>query len=143
VHDNIRESRSAPEVRAAIDRAKNRASLYAEDPVRAAELVDQAIRKADRLKGKKGPLADLWNYLAAMFRLIREWAAGRYREMPWQSLVLAIASVIYFVSPADLIPDFIPVVSHIDDAGVIALMVAAIRGDLDNFLAWEKTRTKG
>ena len=39
--------------------------------------------------------------------------------------------------PADLIPDFIPVAGLVDDAAVIAFVVARIRVDLDAFMAWE------
>ena len=65
-----------------------------------------------------------------------------YREIPWTSIVLVIVAIIYFVSPIDLIPDIIPIAGYIDDAAVIAFVVAQIKADLDNFLAWEVERTQ-
>jgi uncharacterized membrane protein YkvA (DUF1232 family) len=46
-------------------------------------------------------------------------------------------AIIYFVNPFDLIPDFIPVIGYLDDVAVIALAVASIHNDLDDFRAWE------
>jgi uncharacterized membrane protein YkvA (DUF1232 family) len=46
-------------------------------------------------------------------------------------------AVIYFVSPIDFIPDFIPVAGFIDDALVVSLALNQVKADLDAFMAWE------
>lgn len=115
--------------------AKNKAEEYARDPEKAKKLVDEAMKKA---KGKnKGPLGEVWRYLTALIRLTSAYFNKRYTDVPWQTIVLAIAAIIYFVSPIDSIPDFIPVVGYLDDAAVISFVVASIKTDLDNFLEWE------
>ena len=48
-----------------------------------------------------------------------------------------IAGVIYFVSPIDAIPDFIPVIGFMDDAFVISLVMRGVRKDVENFREWE------
>jgi uncharacterized membrane protein YkvA (DUF1232 family) len=45
---------------------------------------------------------------------------------PFQAKAIAIAALVYFISPIDLIPDFIPGVGFADDAAAIAAAVAAI-----------------
>jgi len=57
-------------------------------------------------------------------------------------MVLVTVGILYFVMPIDLIPDFIPVVGFVDDAGVIWAVVKQIKTDLDNFLAWEITQAE-
>lgn len=115
--------------------AKNKAEEYARDPEKAKKLVDEAMKKA---KGKnKGPLGEVWRYLTALIRLTRAYFNKRYTDVPWQTIVLAIAAIIYFVSPIDLIPDFIVGAGYLDDAAVISFVVASIKADLDNFLDWE------
>jgi uncharacterized membrane protein YkvA (DUF1232 family) len=115
--------------------AKSKAEEYARDPEKAKKLVDEAMKKA---KGKnKGPLDEVWRYLTALIRLTRAYFNRQYTDIPWHTIVLAIAALIYFVSPLDLIPDVIPVIGLSDDAVVIAFVVAQIKADLDNFLAWE------
>jgi uncharacterized membrane protein YkvA (DUF1232 family) len=44
------------------------------------------------------------------------------------------------VSPFDVIPDWVPVLGHIDDAFVISLALKSVRADLDTFMAWETAR---
>ena len=56
------------------------------------------------------------------------------------SMLIIIAAIIYFVSPFDVIPDWIPVLGHIDDAFVVTLALKSVRGDLDTFMAWETAR---
>ncbi len=51
-----------------------------------------------------------------------------------------IAAIVYFVSPIDLIPDFIPIVGYIDDVFIIGLVIRSVKADLDRFLLWESTR---
>ena len=79
----------------------------------------------------------------ALFRMIRACAKRTYSATPWESLVLAVAALVYFVSPIDLIPDPIPVIGYIDDAAVIAFVALSIRSDLDNFRKWEAQSKEG
>ena len=114
--------------------AKNRAADYADDPDKLNDLLDRATRKAD---SKKGRLAEVWDSLTACLRLLRAYASGRYRDIPWASLVSIIAAVVYFVMPADLIPDFILAFGFIDDAALIGWIINSVKGDIDNFIEWE------
>lgn len=119
----------------AFQQAKSKAEEYARDPEKAKKLIDEAMKKA---KGKnKGPLGEVWRYLTALIRLTRAYFSKQYTDVPWQTIVLAIAALIYFVSPIDLIPDFIPGVGYLDDVAIISFVVASIKADLDNFLEWE------
>ena len=119
----------------AFQQAKSKAEEYARDPEKAKKLIDEAMKKA---KGKnKGPLGEVWRYLTALIRLTRAYFSKQYTDVPWQTIVLAIAALIYFVSPIDLIPDFIPGVGYLDDVAVISFVVASVKADLDNFLEWE------
>jgi uncharacterized membrane protein YkvA (DUF1232 family) len=130
------------EIAMAIERIKNKAEEYARDSNKAKKLLGDAVKKAKRYERNRGPLADVWGYLTALFRLLRAYISGDYRDIPWVSIVLVIVAIIYFVSPIDLIPDFLPA-GYIDDAAVIALVIAQIQADLDNFLAWEVERLHG
>jgi len=116
--------------------AKSKASEYANDPDKLNDLLDKAARKAD---SKKGPLAEVWNSLMACLRLLRAYATGQYRDIPWGSLVSIIATVIYFVMPVDLIPDFLLGFGFIDDAALIGWILGSVKGDIERFIEWETT----
>jgi uncharacterized membrane protein YkvA (DUF1232 family) len=112
-----------------------RAGRLAKDPRRAQRLVDAAAKKSRR---REGALAGVWDSLMTLMRLVRAWATGRYRRVPWHSIVLAIAGVLYFVMPLDLVPDWIIGAGLLDDAAVIAWVAKSIKDDLDAFARWEE-----
>ena len=64
-------------------------------------------------------VARLGEDVRAMLRMVREATAGHYRVLPKASLIAAIAGLIYFVDPLDLVPDLLPAVGYVDDAAVL------------------------
>jgi uncharacterized membrane protein YkvA (DUF1232 family) len=117
-------------------KAKSKAEEYASDPDKLNDLIDKASKKAN---GKKGPLDTVWIQLMACFRLIKAYANGSYREIPWSSLVMLVASVIYFVMPVDLIPDFILGLGLLDDAALLGWTINTFSSDIEAFVEWEST----
>lgn len=49
-----------------------------------------------------------------------------------------ISALIYFVSPVDIIPDFLPVVGYLDDAAVVAACIKLVKSDIDDYKQWRK-----
>jgi uncharacterized membrane protein YkvA (DUF1232 family) len=119
--------------RAAVD-----AQTYARNPKLLHQLVQDAVGKISIIP--RGPFAESWPYLMAMIRVIRDYQRAEYRDISEQNLLIVVAAIIYFVSPFDVIPDWVPVLGHIDDAFVISLALKSVRGDLDTFMAWETAR---
>ena len=122
----------------AFRRATIDAEALAGDPKRLRKLVEDAVGKLNTIP--RGPFGEAWPYLLAMVRLIRDYQRGEYRDLASPKLLIAIAALIYFVSPFDVIPDWIPVLGHIDDAFVISLALKSVRAELDTFMAWETAR---
>ena len=122
----------------AFRRAAAEAEDYARNPARLRQLVQDAVGKINVTP--RGPFADTWPYLMAMVRLVRDYQRAEYRDLPEQNLRTIIAALLYFVSPFDVIPDWVPVLGHIDDAFVVSLALKSVRADLDTFMAWETAR---
>ena len=72
-------------------------------------------------------------------RLIKAYTLGYYREISWRSMIAIVASIVYFVSPVDLIPDFIPLTGLSDDIGILAWVFNAVSKEVDRFVTWEKS----
>lgn len=121
-------------------RAKHKAEAYAHNPEKTKDLLAKAVKKAKRKR--KGPVSQAWQYLSALIRMVRAYIRGEYKEIPWESIVLSIAAIIYFVSPVDFVPDFIPIIGYLDDMAVIAFVVKSIKTDMDNFLQWENEQSE-
>lgn len=120
-----------------VDKKRARAADYLRDPVKSKELLEQAVKKANEKEKQKGPLADLWNNLNALFRLFQSYIHHDYTQIPWGSIILVVVAIIYFVSPFDLVFDWIPGAGFIDDAAVIGFVLKQINTDLDAFIKWE------
>ena len=127
------------EVRRALGKNKKIAEEYASDKEKTAYLLDEAMRKSQR---HIGVLAKCWDDLMALIRLVRAYIKGEYRDVPWETIIWAIAAIVYFINPIDLIPDFIPGIGFLDDAAVIALTITYVRKELDNFRKWENQRPR-
>jgi uncharacterized membrane protein YkvA (DUF1232 family) len=127
-------------VSSGFDEARKQAETYAADQPKVSRLLGTAAQKAYRERGRIG---EIWETLQTLLRLIAAWAQGRYSVVPWPTLVFAVAGILYFVDPLDLIPDPIPFLGYLDDAGILALLLKAIRKDVDRFLAWESAIQQG
>lgn len=113
---------------------------YIKQPTRLKKLLLDAFNKA-REKKEIGTLAhEAWDTLQSLFRLIKLSASGEYTGVPTATVVAAVAVLIYFISPIDLIPDFIPVVGLLDDMALVAWFSTSIKHELDKFHEWEATK---
>ena len=113
------------------------AESYLKQPTRLKKLLTDAYQKASEKK-ELGTLAhEAWETLQSLFRLIKLSISGEYTELPATTVVAAVAVLIYFLSPIDLIPDFIPVVGLLDDMVLIGWFSTSIKHELDKFHAWE------
>lgn len=75
-------------------------------------------------------------------RLIRAYALGEYREIPWKTILLIVAAVIYFVNPLDLVPDIIPLTGLTDDFAVLLWVYNTVSNEIEKFLDWERAHIK-
>lgn len=79
----------------------------------------------------------LWADLVATWRLIRAYLRGEYRAVRLRSVLAVVVSVVYFVSPVDLIPDVFLLLGLTDDLVVVSLMFTVVRQELAGFRSWE------
>lgn len=108
-----------------------KAKEYYQDKKKVKNLLDAAIKKAN----KKGPLEEIWDNLQLLFGIIRDWISGDYRDIPVGSIIAIIIGLLYFVSPVDIIPDFIPG-GLIDDAAVLGIVIKQVKSDLNKYKDW-------
>lgn len=120
-------------------KAKGRAKGVLEDPKRLRNLVNAAMNKLRELRNDTEGMQTLKDQANTFVRMLRSYQGGDYRRTPWKSLLLITAGIIYFVSPLDLIPDFIPVMGFMDDISVLLWIVNSVRGDVEKFKEWEET----
>ena len=75
--------------------------------------------------------------VTALFSLVKDYANGTYREVPWNTIVAAGAGLLYLVCPIDLIPDFIPLIGLVDDFAVLCFVLKSVHTDLQKYIQWK------
>ncbi len=118
-------------------KSQTKAEKLISDPEKTKKVVNEAIQKS---KGLQGPLNQVWEDLQAMFGIVIDWIKGDYTKVPTGSIILIVAALLYFLSPIDVIPDFIPVIGYIDDVFVISLAIAQVHADLQSYRVWAEAR---
>ena len=104
--------------------------------------VDYASKKGktkiDELdKNPPSVLMKVWNDLKLMINLIIDYVKGDYTNVPWNTIAAITGAIIYFVSPIDVIPDFIPVVGYVDDLTMIKFTLDLVSEDLIKYKQWK------
>ncbi|MDQ1337982.1 MAG: hypothetical protein QG617_949 [Campylobacterota bacterium] len=85
-------------------------------------------------------LLKLWEDVKLMVGLITDYLRGNYKEVPWNVIASIAAAIVYFVSPVDIIPDFIPALGYADDAAVLRLALSFAGPDLEKYKQWKDSK---
>jgi uncharacterized membrane protein YkvA (DUF1232 family) len=131
-----------PEMKQKKERVFERARKVAEETIRDPDKIRNVIDTALHMLGSAGtstPFHELSDKFQAIVRLVRAYVNREYRVVPWQTVVLSVAALIYFVNPFDAVADFLPLIGFFDDAAVLTAVLASINHDLNAFLHWEKS----
>lgn len=97
--------------------------------------------RLDRLAARQGQVSRSMRSIPAhlhraarqaelLLELVDDFKSGRYRAITWRRMALLVGALLYTVSPADVIPDVLPVLGAFDDAALMALAARVLRQDL-------------
>ena len=88
-------------------------------------------------KMKKIPMVgDKFVYVPIFASMLNDYFKKRYIQLPVGTITAIVSALCYLVSPLDIIPDAIPIVGLIDDAGIIGACLLLIKEDVDKYIIW-------
>lgn len=87
-----------------------------------AESVDRKIEK-NRIKLQPGIIKHL--------KALRNYLFDK--NVKWYRKSVVVAALIYFITPIDAIPDFVPFFGYLDDIGVIAWTINFLGKEIKNY----------
>lgn len=96
--------------------------------------VQEGLKKADK---HKGVLTAIWDQLQLLFEVAKAYSNGSYTTIPRGSIVAIVTGLLYFISPLDLVPDFIGGLGFVDDALILSLVYKQVAKDLEKYLKWK------
>jgi uncharacterized membrane protein YkvA (DUF1232 family) len=95
-----------------------------EIPGKIATVVDSVNKKTPGIKT-----------LIANVKLLYAMLRDSSFTISWSAKAIIVAGFLYFISPIDIIPDFIPLLGYVDDAFVISAALNAVTGEIDRYKA--------
>ncbi|MDQ1004015.1 uncharacterized membrane protein YkvA (DUF1232 family) [Neobacillus niacini] len=113
---------------------------YIDNPKKTEGLLKKAILKA---RINKGTLGDAWEKLQLFFDLVQAYSKGEYRNVAPTTILTIIGAILYFVSPLDVVPDFLVGLGIVDDAAVISFTLKKLSVEINEFKKWKLSTTKG
>lgn len=91
---------------------------------------------ARKRSARGGLLKGLREDLGLLQSLCIAWWKGEYRQVSKPALVAVVAGLLYFLSPMDALPDWIPGLGFVDDLAVLDWIIRKWSGELKAFEAW-------
>lgn len=121
-------------------KATDKAGKYVGGGLVLLELLREVLVKVKAVadKEQKGVATVLSEKLMLLVRMVKAYAGGQYKIVPWATILKIVAVLIYFVSPFDFIPDILPLVGLSDDLALVMWLFSSLHEDIANFEAWEK-----
>ncbi len=97
-------------------------------------------RKTIKQKASRGSLKKMMNDIMLMVALIIDYWWGIYVRTPWWTISAILVALLWILNPLDLVPDAIPLFGLLDDAAVVAIVMAMTEQDLADYKAWKQAR---
>ncbi len=102
--------------------------------------LEKVLANSDKISRKfqlNSKLIEFFYEFKAMKSMLKDYKDGAYKEIPWATIAAVVGTLIYVLSPIDTIPDFIPGIGYIDDAGVVLMCLNFIGADLEDYKNWK------
>jgi uncharacterized membrane protein YkvA (DUF1232 family) len=126
------------------EKATSKASRYTSGALPLLGLLKEVLNKATVIADSRNEsvINLLITKITSLGRFVKAYASGEYREVSAQTILKIVAVLIYFVSPIDLIPDFIPVFGFSDDLAIVLWVFRTIASEIEAFETWEGQQLK-
>ncbi|MCP4443180.1 MAG: DUF1232 domain-containing protein [Aureispira sp.] len=113
-------------------------------PIAVFRILKKSLAQLQRYESVREFSSDLKEYVSTLTRMVQAYVKGDYKGISKTNAALSLAALIYFVSPFDLIPDFL-VIGFLDDLALLTWVYNNYRGEIEAFKDWEddkKTRVE-
>ncbi len=115
----------------------NRAKKTVNDNSKLRNLIDAVDRRTKKYFADTENQEGFTKNVSTFSRMVKAYIGGNYRAFSTQTILLIVFSLVYFITPTDLIPDFLPALGFTDDIAIIYYIFNRISSDIESFKDWE------
>ena len=101
---------------------------------------DEAIR--NKINKAYPTLKKVIDNVRELYGLFKDSVKGNYKLHP-ANVAMIGGGLLYFILPADLIPDFLPLFGYLDDLAVLTTIMNSLKGEINQYRDWKKVGTTG
>lgn len=120
-------------------KSQRSASAILNDKSKASVTVENALGKA---VSNRSDLEGVWDKMVLLLAVSKDFINGNYTAIPKRSIIAILGGLVYFLSPIDVVPDFVPVLGFIDDIFVLNLVYKQVLKDLEEYKIWKDGQGK-
>lgn len=116
------------------------------------------LKKANELINDKGSMTDLLEKVKSYFNkkefskvsdslklvitYVKDCVTGKYKMFSMVKLTLALASIIYIVTPLDFLSDFTPLIGFTDDIAIFSYVTKKIKEEIEGYASFKNNTTR-
>ena len=101
---------------------------------------DEAIR--NKINKAYPALKKVVDNVRELYGLFKDSVKGNYKLHP-ANVAMVGGGLLYFILPADLIPDFLPLFGYLDDLAVLTTIMNSLKGEINQYRDWKKIGSRG
>ena len=113
------------------------AKLILQEQSQVKVLFGQVSTKLQKMNGSHKQINELLEYVQLFLRMIKKSFTGEYSSFSNKTLLSLVFGLLYFVTPMDVVPDFIPLLGFSDDLSIIYFIIKNFKSDIEAFKVWE------
>ncbi|WP_008824453.1 YkvA family protein [Haloplasma contractile] len=134
----MEESINKKKILKVFNKKRNKAGKLVRQKDQLKDYLTQTVKKADK---NKSSLEKVWKDLQLFILLVKDWLTGSYKDISVGAIIAIVSSLIYFVSPLDVIPDFLFGTGFIDDGFLIGYVINQLTKEIDRYDEWRQIGT--
>jgi len=120
-----------------LDKIFDKAKVTLSENDRVKNLLKEAKLKLDKVTSDSNERSTFINQIQILVRMVRAHFNREYTAFSASTILSVIFALVYFITPIDLIPDFIPALGLTDDISIVYFIFRSLTDDIVRFKAWE------
>ena len=137
IDGKIKKKLTKEKIKEQIDKFSEKAKKIIDNPEKVTTVLEKASDLCDDLSHIRF-IGKYFGDISLVCSMINDYICKRYTTVPMATVITLLAAVLYFISPIDIIPDFLPLIGHLDDMVVFGFVTDAAKIDLKKYEKWKK-----